>query len=87
MPDHPYTKFEGTRRWKAVLKALRALEQNEDVELLSAESHVVGYLCKVLAESDAKVRRQSVRDAMKGLKPVGNPRPVTSPRKRKVAAG
>ncbi len=45
---HPYTELEGTELWKVVRKAVRELTKNGDLDLQTAESHVVGYLAKSL---------------------------------------
>ncbi|MFN7139269.1 MAG: hypothetical protein ACK4UN_08020 [Limisphaerales bacterium] len=47
--SHPYSQFEQTPLWKAIDTAIAELERNQDVELTTARTHVIGYLCQQLA--------------------------------------
>jgi hypothetical protein len=48
-PRHPYVEFENTPLWRAVKKALRDMEENQDLALNEWHQYVVGYVCKQLA--------------------------------------
>lgn len=48
--DHPYKEYEGSKVWKAVAKAIRDLEGNDDLVLKELRPYVVGYICKVLVK-------------------------------------
>jgi len=45
---HPYTQFENTVLWKAISVAIADLEKNNDLKLVTAPGHVIGYLCQQL---------------------------------------
>ena len=47
--SHPYIEFEQTPLWKAIDAAVAELERNRDVELSTARTHVIGYLCQQLS--------------------------------------
>ena len=49
--SHPYQQFEGTQLWREVDAVITALEANQDLQLTTARSHVIGALCKQLFES------------------------------------
>lgn len=46
---HPYSEFEQTPLWKTIDAAIAELERNRDVDLTTARTHVIGYLCQQLA--------------------------------------
>lgn len=46
LPKHPYTEYENTPLWRAIEKAIRDLEENQDFQLTTPLHYVVGYLCK-----------------------------------------
>lgn len=50
---HPYVEYEGTPVWRAVKKAVRDLDENQDIDLTEWHQYIVGYICKKL--SAAKV--------------------------------
>jgi hypothetical protein len=47
--SHTYSEFERTPLWKAIDTAIAELERNSDVELTTARTHIIGYLCQQLA--------------------------------------
>jgi hypothetical protein len=50
--DHPYRQYEKLRLWKVLTRAVKDLESNGDVEAKTARRYIVGYLSKLLVESD-----------------------------------
>jgi hypothetical protein len=48
-PRHPYVEFENTPLWRAVKKALRDMEDNQDLAINEWHQYVVGYVCRQLA--------------------------------------
>jgi hypothetical protein len=46
---HAYDDHEGTALWKAIDNELRSLEENRDIEITTARSHVIGALCEQIA--------------------------------------
>ena len=48
--QHPYRDLEGTREWTLIDRALRELSANHDLEERTGHEHIVGYLCRALAE-------------------------------------
>ncbi|MEY4916710.1 MAG: hypothetical protein RL616_623 [Verrucomicrobiota bacterium] len=60
--SHPYTKFEQTPLWKAIDSAIAELERNRDVELTTARTHVIGYLCEQLAAQGTVTESSLLRD-------------------------
>jgi hypothetical protein len=46
---HAYDHHEGTPLWRAIDSELRALEENGDIEIATARSHVIGALCEQLS--------------------------------------
>ncbi len=48
---HPYEDLEDTPTWLAVDQALRRLEENSDVALITSRPHVVGYITQAVASS------------------------------------
>ena len=53
--QHPYRKFEGTPIWSVVERAIKDLEENQDLKLLTPPSYVVGYICEQLIETGIAV--------------------------------
>ena len=47
---HPYQKFENTKLWQIVEKAVLDLEENQDLKLTELKKYVVGYICNQLTE-------------------------------------
>ena len=47
---HPYQKFENTKLWQIVEKAILDLEENQDLKLTERKEYVVGYICKELTK-------------------------------------
>ncbi len=48
----PYKKYENTDLWKLIDKSIRDLVGNNDIELLTKNEYIVGYLCKQILSSD-----------------------------------
>lgn len=46
---HAYDHHEGTALWRAIDNELRSLEENRDIEITAARSHVIGALCEELS--------------------------------------
>jgi hypothetical protein len=55
----PYVAYEQTALWTAIEAALADLEQNQDLQLLTAKRYVIGLLCQQLA-SKHLVTSQSI---------------------------
>jgi hypothetical protein len=53
---HPYSEFEDSVEWIALRRGIEALEQNGDITLTTAPTHVIGYLCKMLHEQSTSER-------------------------------
>lgn len=49
--NHPYKKYENTKRWRVLKKAILGLQKNRDIEITTAPELVIGYLCKSLSGS------------------------------------
>ncbi len=47
---HPYQKFENTKLWQVIEKAISDLEENQDLKLTTLKEYVVGYICNQLTE-------------------------------------
>jgi hypothetical protein len=45
---HAYDHHEGSALWRAIDNELRSLEENRDIEIATARSHVIGALCEQL---------------------------------------
>ena len=57
---HPYSKFENTKLWKTVNKAIDDLVENQDIKLTTPKEYVIGYLCKTIEmQNSAKNRKKS----------------------------
>jgi hypothetical protein len=52
---HPYVEFEGTPLWSAVKKAVKDLEDNQDLTLTEWHQYIVGYICKQLAKKNSRL--------------------------------
>ncbi len=46
---HAYDHHEGSALWRAIDHELRSLEENRDIEIATARSHVIGALCEQLS--------------------------------------
>lgn len=46
---HAYDHHEGSALWRAIDNELRSLEENRDIEIATARSHVIGALCEQLS--------------------------------------
>lgn len=51
MKNHPYSRFEGTRIWGTVERALEELVENQDLEETTDRRYIVGYLVQELAKA------------------------------------
>ena len=49
--NHPYKKYENTKQWRVLRKALSGLQKNRDIEITTAPELVIGYLCQELSRS------------------------------------
>lgn len=52
---HPYREYEKLKVWKVLSKGITDLEANGDIEEKTARHYLVGYLSKLLLESDLLV--------------------------------
>ena len=75
--DHPYTQYEGTRLWSAIKKAVRDLEENQDLELTTVPEYVIGYMCKVVSrripavlDNDKPKKKSKSRRGKVGTQPI-----------------
>lgn len=51
MKEHPYIKYEKSKFWPIIEKALNELVENHDLEEKTARSYIVGYLVKHLEKN------------------------------------
>ena len=51
---HPYEIFEETPLWDIVNKGINDLVENKDIEETTQREYIVGYLCKLINELEAK---------------------------------
>jgi hypothetical protein len=49
---HPYIEFENTPLWIVIEQSLCELEENKDLEFLTAREYVIGYICKQIKNSE-----------------------------------
>lgn len=49
--SHPYIKLELKPLWKAIDGTIAGLEQNGDLELTTARTHVIGQICKQIMKA------------------------------------
>ncbi len=49
---HPYQEFEKHPIWKILNRGIKDLQSNGDLEEKTAREYIVGYLSKLLLESD-----------------------------------
>ncbi|MDC7783388.1 hypothetical protein [Priestia megaterium] len=52
--SHPYKQLEGTPLWKVIDKGINDLVENEDLEETTSREYIVGYLCKLINETEIK---------------------------------
>ena len=50
--DHRYREYEKLCLWRVLTRGMKALESNGDIEEKTARRYIVGYLSKLLIESD-----------------------------------
>jgi hypothetical protein len=50
--DCPYRELEKLPVWKVLSRGIKNLEANGDIEEKTARHYIVGYLAKLLVESD-----------------------------------
>ncbi|NHC39379.1 hypothetical protein G6549_05335 [Bacillus sp. MM2020_1] len=50
--SHPYKQFENTPLWNIINKAIAELVENDDIELKTQKEYIVGYISKLLIESN-----------------------------------
>ena len=44
----PYDIYKLKKEWKVIDKAIKTLQKNNDLKLLTASDYVTGYICKEL---------------------------------------
>jgi hypothetical protein len=49
--NHPYIEYEGSALWRTIDAEIGALEDNQDLALLTARTHAVGAICRRLGEA------------------------------------
>ncbi len=49
--EHPYAKFEDTKLWSVLDKAIDDLVENRDIKETTNRRYIVGYLCMKIEES------------------------------------
>ncbi len=50
--DHPYQEFQKHPLWKVLNRGIKDLQANGDLEEKTAREYIVGFLSKLLLESD-----------------------------------
>jgi hypothetical protein len=55
---HPYVELEGTPLWNAVEAAINDLVVNRDLIEQTARTHIVGYICRVVANESRTIATQ-----------------------------
>jgi hypothetical protein len=63
MLAHPYAAFEDSAIWRIVDKAIRELEENQDIELATARQYVIGLICERLYEELFAARGDGMSDS------------------------
>lgn len=48
---HPYKDYEKTDEWQSIKLAIHNLIENNDIELLTREEYVIGFICKILFQN------------------------------------
>jgi hypothetical protein len=85
---HPYQALQGSKLWRCVAAALAALESNQDLRIMTARPHVIGYICKRLERSglryiDTRTYASRASRPNKHLRPTSARRsPKHAPRRR-----
>jgi hypothetical protein len=64
-PQNPYRNLEGTALWKAVEKAIGDLVSNGDLKEQTYRSHIVGYICKVIASRQRATPKRKRTESQK----------------------
>ena len=49
--SRPYANLENHDEWSVIKTAILEMVRNEDIELLTDEHYVIGYLCKKIIEN------------------------------------
>jgi hypothetical protein len=52
--SHPYKHFENTPLWIIINKAIEDLVENNDIEEKTPREYIVGYISKLIKESNAE---------------------------------
>ncbi len=55
--NHPYEELEKLPIWKVLRKGIKDLEANGDLEARTSEQYIVGYLAKLLSQSNLLAER------------------------------
>jgi len=50
--EDPYEIFVGTPLWEVINKGINDLAENKDIEEITNREYIVGYLCKLITESE-----------------------------------
>ncbi|MFJ7975729.1 hypothetical protein JNUCC23_10970 [Peribacillus sp. JNUCC 23] len=50
--SHPYKQFENTPLWNIINKAIEDLVDNNDIEEKTQREYIVGYISKLINESN-----------------------------------
>ena len=52
MQKHPYTKYVSHQAWEVLNLIIKDLKNNKDIELLTKDEYVIGYILKNLEDND-----------------------------------
>ncbi|QFF97852.1 hypothetical protein PB01_02945 [Psychrobacillus glaciei] len=58
--SHPYKQFEDTILWKVINKGIHDLIHNNDIEEMTRREYIVGYLCKLVTESETENQKNTL---------------------------
>ncbi|MBI5287875.1 MAG: hypothetical protein HY873_02755 [Chloroflexi bacterium] len=69
MASYPYTHFEGTAAWHAMLRAFEELSLNQDLHELTPREYLVGFLLHRLDEAGIDLTDDHRRPATNTRRP------------------
>ncbi len=49
--EHPYKKYESSKNWEIIEKAINDLIENQDIDLTTRPEYVIGYICDKIETS------------------------------------
>jgi hypothetical protein len=49
--NHPYVQYEDTFLWNTIKDAIGQLKTNKDIEIITNEKYIIGFLCKSLQDN------------------------------------